>query len=71
MEDPDQRDEIEEMEKRVRRTVEGQKVTQSEDQILQAAIFEHKRQRELTKKLNGLALIRPQSALDEVENFEV
>lgn len=47
------------MEKRVKKSVEGKKITQTMDQILKASTFEHKLQRDLTAKLNQLALIKP------------
>lgn len=70
LEDFDRKDEIELMEKRVRQSVEGKKITQTLAQILAASKFEHNLQRDLTKKLNGLALIRPQEELDIVEMVE-
>ena len=59
LEDPDKRDELEQMEKRVKKSVEGKKITQTMDQILKASTFEHKLQRDLTAKLNQLALVKP------------
>ena len=35
-----------------------------------AAIFEHEKQRDLTKKLDALALIKPQEELDHIETLE-
>ena len=70
LEDSDKRDEIEAMEKRVRMSVEGKKITQTKDQVLEAAKFEYGLQRELTKKLDALALILPQEKLNEVESVE-
>ena len=57
LEDPDKKDEIDEMEKKVRQSVEGKKVTQSDFEILEASKFEKRLQRELTRKLDALALI--------------
>lgn len=57
LEDPDKKDEIDEMEKKVRQSVEGKKVTQSDFEILEASKFENRLQRELTRKLDALALI--------------
>ena len=58
------------MEKRVKKSVEGKKITQTVDQILKASTFEHKLQRDLTAKLNQLALVRPQEELDQIESHE-
>ena len=41
LEDPDKKDEIDEMEKKVRQSVEGKKITQTEFEILEASKFEH------------------------------
>ena len=59
LEDPDKKDEIDEMEKKVRQSVEGKKITQTEFEILEASKFEHDKQRALTRKLNAMAIFKP------------
>ena len=71
LEDPARQAEIDAMEKRVRLSVEGEKITQTAEQVLSAAIFEHRSQRDLTRRLEALSLIHLPDTLNEVETIQV
>lgn len=43
----------------MRLAVEGKKVTKSLDQVLEAAKFKYRKDKEVTASLDGLALISP------------
>lgn len=59
LEDYEKREELEAMEKRVRLALAGKKVTQSLDQVLAAAKFKYRKDKDVTASLDALALISP------------
>ena len=67
----DKREELEALESRVRRAVEGKKVTQTLDQVLEAAKQKYRLDQEVTHNLHALALISPQEVIDEAETLEM
>ena len=58
LEDDENREQIEKMEKRVQNAVEGKKVTQTLDEVISAAQFRLRKDAEISSKLDCLVLAK-------------